>query len=133
MKTSVSDLQVILEYIYYIFYILYIWWFSCRLMSCLSLDALRFSLISKYVWSNYLQFPIHLLAVNGEVPGGARSLRPLSLSWTCCKSSKMRCCDNNVLEFLQIQRLTIERSALVLGEIVSYLAKDVTDTPASRT
>ena len=42
VKTSVSDLQVIREYIYYIFYILYnIWWFCCRLMSCLSLDALK--------------------------------------------------------------------------------------------
>ena len=149
---------------YIIYFIYYLWWFSCRLMSCLSLDALRFSLISKYVWSNYLQFPFHFIDLQMWLSGGKLFSLAYYMSgqticnfqftsslwtekflaerghfdpWAClglaAKISKMSCCDKNFFEFLQIQILTIERRALALGEIVSYLAKDVTDTPASRT
>ena len=55
---------------YIIYFIYYLWWFSCRLMSCLSLDALRFSLISKYVWSNYLQFPFLFIDLQMWLSGG---------------------------------------------------------------
>ena len=48
----------------------YIWWSSCWLMSCLSLDVLRFSLISKYVWSNYLQFPFLFIDLQMWLSGG---------------------------------------------------------------
>ena len=88
---------------YIIYFIYYLWWFSCRLMSCLSLDALRFSLISKYVWSNYLQFPFHFIDLQMWLSGGKLfSLAYYMSGQTICNFhsiSLISKCDNQGVNF----------------------------------